>query len=209
MNEKGINEYFNRLDASTYNHSVRVAALAMEYERLINLGDIDLSQAALVHDLGKIYISTKILDKVGKLSLLEREIVDLHPYIGYRILRGMNVREEVCQIVLYHHGTRPPILSQIEPYDAPEVYDKALMLHTIDSFEALTSDRPYHRGCSAHEAMDIMFSEEGHHLGVMEYLSSISNETSGERAFVRNAYHREAYSIIDGLLMRCTAEASG
>lgn len=153
-----VRELFNRLDSTTYNHSVRVMALAAEYEDFSGLNNRLLSQAALVHDLGKIYVSQKILDKIGCLTPLEHLLVDLHPYIGYSLLKDRYVSEEIARIVLYHHGFTPPVLTDIDiQYINKELVNySAVILRTLDAFEALTSDRPYHRGVSAVEAVDIL-----------------------------------------------------
>lgn len=163
-------DVFSKLDSCTYNHSIRVMSIAKEVEEYYQIQDNKLSSAGLIHDIGKIYISTKILDKKGKLSLLERDLVNLHPYIGYEILKSFDVDEDICRLVLYHHGTNPIVLRELEPYDNPVILDRAVLLHSIDSYEALTSDRSYHRGYLANEALDIMLGEKGHHQMFLDYL---------------------------------------
>ena len=144
------------MDSTTYNHSMRVMLIALEIETTLRLDDHKLSEAALLHDIGKIYISPTILDKKEGLSSLERELIDLHAYIGYSILHGFDIDEDIW----YHHGSTPITISPIEKYNSEEIYEKAKMLHTIDVFEALTSDRPYHRGMSAKDALSIMKDEK-------------------------------------------------
>lgn len=206
MNSNCIFKFFSRLDSITYNHSVRVAALSVEFERYNKMDNTELSQAALVHDLGKVFISSKILDKVGKLTDLEREIINLHPYIGYQLLKSMDVDENICRIVLYHHGFDPLLLSPVGNYDNRHVCEKSVMLHTIDAFEALTSDRPYHRGFPSHEALDIMCKEEGHHPEVMKYLRIMSNSSNPcLNTCVRRTCQQVNCSFINDLLIRCTA----
>lgn len=206
MNSNRIFKYFSRLDSITYNHSVRVAALSVEFEKFNKMDNTELSQAALVHDLGKIFISSKILDKVGSLTPLEREIINLHPYIGYRLLKSMDVNEDICRIVLYHHGLDPVVLSPVGAFDNNHVCEKSIMLHTIDAFEALTSDRPYHRGFPSHEALEIMCKEDGHHQGVMEYLKTMANNSdSCTNTCVRRTCQQDNCNFINDLLIRCIA----
>ena len=166
------------LDSITLNHSVRVAEIASGYEICRKHPNNLLSRAALVHDIGKVYISSKIIDKPGVLSNLEREIVNLHPYIGYKILKEDGVNDKICTIALYHHGINPPILQPTQPYEDDEVLNYAKMLRTIDSYEALTSDRPYRRGFSGQKAIEIMDTEENHHPDVMEYFRYLHNQGS-------------------------------
>ena len=179
-----VKEIFNRLDSTTFNHSVRVMALAMEYEEYAGLDHNILSQAALVHDIGKVYVSNKILDKIGRLSKLEHLLVDLHPYIGYSMLKERGIREDIARIVLYHHGFKPPMLSEVsmEYEDKGFVNYASQVLRTIDAFEALTSDRPYHRGISAVEATNLLkkqgFDENDGYYFLAKVAFSQSSETS-------------------------------
>jgi putative nucleotidyltransferase with HDIG domain len=173
MMGKQISELFNKLDSSTYNHSIRVMDIAIEVEKYLNLSDKNLSHAALLHDIGKIYVPMKILDKVGKLSPLERELLNLHSYAGYMILKDYGFAEDICRIVLYHHGLNPVMIRPIDRYNNNSVLEQSFMLHSIDEFEALTSDRPYHRGVPAYKALEIMLKEENHHPKVLEYISKV------------------------------------
>ncbi len=164
---------FYKLDSITFNHSIRVMGIAREVEDFYDMDCHVVSEAALVHDIGKVYISSKILDKPDRLSGLERGLIDLHPYIGYRLLRDFGISEELCRIVLYHHGTSPATLEELPPPEDDSIYDEAMLLNSIDAFEALTSDRPYHVGCHVTEAFEIMHGESGHHEKFMYYLEHI------------------------------------
>lgn len=158
------------LDSMSYNHCVRSSEIAKEIESKFELGTNLLSTAALVHDVGKIYTSSKILGKPDKLDFLERQIIDLHPYIGYQILRSCNVNEQICAVTLFHHGTKPPMLSEVDVVINDEIKHFALMLHTIDAFEALTTDRSYRRGFTQMKAVEIMDKESMHDKNVLDFL---------------------------------------
>lgn len=206
-----IYSILHRLDSVTYNHSVRVMSIARELETFLSFDNHLLSNAALVHDVGKIYISSKILDKRGRLEQIERQIIDLHAYIGYQILKEQGIKEEICRIVLYHHGTDPILLDNIPACNGMLIYEMAQMLHSIDSFEALTSDRPYHRGLLPIEALEIMKKESGHHQATLDYLNFVLNnpdrdvagaifrgKNNKEDEFVKNVYY-ELNSVEDGM----------
>ena len=164
MPEKGkdmrdLYEGFCHLDSITYNHSVRVMLICREYWDYENDKDLSLLvRAALIHDIGKVYVPEVILDKVGKLSDIERLLVDLHPFMGYSILKDFGVNDVICSLVLLHHGFNPPTLKEINPTRNKDIDDMSIMLHTVDVFEALTSDRPYHRGVSSKVAVNMMNS---------------------------------------------------
>lgn len=173
--ENKIMSLFDRLDSTTYNHSIRVMAIASEIEKYLSLDNNYLSNAALLHDIGKIYVPSVILDKVTRLNDIEREIINLHPYMGYKILKSFGMNEDINRIVLFHHGFNPPTIQYVEEYNNAEVMELAKLLHSIDVFEALTSDRPYHRGVSAIEALRIMESEGKHHPDVLSYIFDVLN----------------------------------
>ena len=143
---------------------------ALGVEEHFHIKDDVLSTAALVHDIGKLYIPKIILDKRGGLDALEREVIDLHPYLGYRILETHGVDEAVCRIVLYHHGTKPMLLKDLPEFEDSEVAEKAVMLHTLDVFEALTTDRPYKRRMSVERDCAWMWQEVGYHPEILQYL---------------------------------------
>jgi putative nucleotidyltransferase with HDIG domain len=189
------------LDSTTYNHSVRVMLLAVELEEYLSMTDHKLMSAALFHDLGKIYVPFKILDKSQSLTRLEREIIDLHPYIGYLLLSELGVDEDICRIVLYHHGVKPLTISDIGYYDNNDTYDKALMLHTIDAFEALTSDRPYHRGVHSKEALTIMSRDNRYHAETLQYLMFVSQKDDMGNSAVHRSRINQGPGFVKNLIM--------
>lgn len=162
-----------KLDSTTLNHSIRVLMIAIEIEEYLRRTSHQLMCAALFHDLGKLYVPFNILDKNCRLTNLEREIVDLHPYIGYTMLSDVGVNEDICRTVLYHHGFRMNTLRDLGYYDKNSIYEDSLILHTIDAFEALTSDRPYHRSISAKEALEILKREGKFEIKTLNYIESI------------------------------------
>lgn len=165
-----IKDKMAQLDSTTYNHSIRVWKLALGVEEYYRMEDDSLSTAAFVHDIGKLYISPEILDKHESFTELERELVNLHPYIGYRILEEGSVSEIVRRIVLYHHGMNPKLLASLPDFYSSMVESKAKMLHTIDAFEALTTDRPYRRRMSVKQAAAFLREQEGCHRQVLRFL---------------------------------------
>lgn len=190
-----IFDLFNRLDSTTYNHSIRVMSLAKEFESAYGFQNKDLSEAALVHDIGKIYISLKILDKTGSLSKAERELVNLHCYIGYEILRSFRVREDVCQIVLYHHGENLMTLSPVWYSDNEIIRNKANVLRTLDTFEALTSDRPYHNTLPIEGAIQVMVKEGYHHPDVVCFLLDKVHKNDYHGAIDKRYYVRDMDTV--------------
>ena len=162
------------LDAMTFNHSLRVKEIAYIIETKLGIKGRVLSDAALVHDVGKLYIPSNIIDKAGRLTELERNIIDLHSYIGYTMLKEKEVDTQICEIVLYHHGSHMPCLTPINVSPNEDTIELSKMLHTIDMYEALTMDRPYRRGFEHDEALYIIEKEiENHNKKAFEIISEL------------------------------------
>lgn len=195
MRQTNIIDLFSSLDSTTYNHSIRVMSLAREFEIANDFKDNKLSTAALIHDIGKVFVAPRILDKVEILSFIERELVDLHAYIGYRILKSFGVEEDVCRIVLYHHGLIPVTLSDMSYFNSGDVKNKALILRTIDAFEALTSDRPYHNALPISRAINVLVQEKTHHPDVIAFLESKVEKSDLYGAIDKRYYARDMKTV--------------
>ena len=194
-----ILKYMERLDSLTFNHSARVMMIASEIEEYMGVLDHKLMNAALFHDIGKIYVPYNILDKNGRLTKLERELVDLHPYSGYIVLSDLGVDEDICRIVLYHHGFSPLYIRDLPHYNTGLIYQKTCILRTIDSFEALTSDRAYHRGLPSRDAIDILLKEGIYDVTAMEYLKKMS-ESDNEETAVRRKWKELSFEEIENII---------
>jgi HD-GYP domain-containing protein (c-di-GMP phosphodiesterase class II) len=141
-------------DPHTYRHSLRVAAYVDELARALELpySDIDrLRWAARLHDLGKVAVDASVLGKSGKLRPNEWSTVWRAPRLSARLLRRFEVSAAEARAVEYHR----------ERYDGRGYYgipaaDQPLAAHFLvvaDSFDAMTSDRPYRPGLSEEAAL--------------------------------------------------------
>lgn len=150
-------------DIVTYEHSRRVALYAQSLARSLGWGKRearDLALAALVHDLGKTWISNKILNKAAALSLEERLIMQRHPEIGARILIGYEVHPFYVEAVLHHHeswdGRGYP--AQLKGTAIPL---SARILTVADVYDVLTSRRPYKAPLTSTEARERLLESSG------------------------------------------------
>lgn len=146
------------LDAQTYKHCNRVSRLCEIVENEYNL-DNTLSMAAKVHDIGKIYFSESINNKIGVFNSVERSLMSLHPFLGFSVLNELNVPPEICSIVLLHHGNNPTTIGKPDYLLNDKIKFLANILNTIDSFEALTSKRTYRQQFSLDETVEILKKE--------------------------------------------------
>lgn len=146
------------LDSQTYKHCNRVSRLCEIVENEYNF-DNTLSMAAKVHDIGKIYFSESINNKIGTFTSVEKTLMSLHPFLGFSILTELNTPPEICSIVLLHHGESPPTIGKPNYLVNENINFLANLLNTIDSFEALTSKRTYRQKFSIDQAVEILKKE--------------------------------------------------
>jgi putative nucleotidyltransferase with HDIG domain len=143
-------------DSYTYGHSHRVTFYSVEIGRILGLDEQSLSYiefAGLLHDIGKIGVPELILNKPGRLTDEEYGIISKHPLRGGRILSRLKNIQEVISSVIHHHerfdGTGHP-----DGLKGDQIPLGARILAVADSYDAMTSDRPYRKGMTHQIAVD-------------------------------------------------------
>jgi len=140
-------------DHYTNRHSRRVTKLALDTARAMNCSAYEIESlkiSSMLHDIGKIAIPDYVLLKPGRLLDEEYEIIKKHPAIGENILRSIALFDDERKIIRHHHerwdgkgypdglsGENIPFLSRI--------------LSVADSFDAMTTDRPYRKALKTDE----------------------------------------------------------
>lgn len=149
----------HRSTASIRREQTYAAAVA----RAFGMGDDEIEgirTAALLHDIGKLAVPDHILTKPGPLSPEEQRKVRIHPEIGAGIIADVRFPYPVASLVLCHHehwdGSGYP--AGLKGLAIPL---GARILACVDHFEALTTDRPFHRALSIAEAVDVLWTEAG------------------------------------------------
>ncbi|WP_461200880.1 bifunctional diguanylate cyclase/phosphohydrolase [Anoxybacillus sp. TBDG-1] len=142
-------------DVYTYRHSKRVFKYAMEFSDRLPLTEEEkrtLVLGALVHDIGKIEVSRDIINKTSQLDPDEWEIMKKHVIWGKEIVLSDGRFEEVIPLVELHHERYD---GRGYPYGlkGEEIPKLARILCIIDSFDAMTTDRPYQRTKTFSEAI--------------------------------------------------------
>ncbi len=134
-------------------HSNRVGLICEKIGMRMKLDQDEINQirtAGLIHDIGKMGIDEKILNKPGALNAEEWKEIKRHPEIGYRILSSVNEFSEMANCILEHHerwdGNGYP-----KGLKGEEISLQGRIVAVADSFDAMTSDRTYRKGL-IHEA---------------------------------------------------------
>ena len=159
-----LSKYLESTDPYTKGHSVRVSELAMETAVIMDLPRNEVENvrvAGLLHDIGKIEISGEILRKAAQLTTEERELIDTHAVKGAYILSSVgSVLKEVVPIVIAHHKYFVDTLDANDK-DTKKIPLAARILAVADSFDAMTTDRPYRKGMPPWEALEEIVANSG------------------------------------------------
>jgi HD-GYP domain-containing protein (c-di-GMP phosphodiesterase class II) len=150
----------------TARHSAGVAEIGDGIAATIGLDDATrglLHRAALLHDIGKLGVSNRILDKPGALTSREWRSVRRHPRLSLVILRGVPALADVARLAVMHHerldGSGYPYGMTAAELDMP-----ARILQVADVAEALSAARPYRAALPVDEVLSIMGAEAGTRL---------------------------------------------
>jgi HD-GYP domain-containing protein (c-di-GMP phosphodiesterase class II) len=147
-------------------HDLRVAQLCIEIGRDLGMDEPKLEilgRAGLLHDVGKLAIPAEILEKDAPLTDSEWRVMRTHPELGVVILGATGRFTRELLAVLYHHermdGSGYP-----QGLVAAEIPIEARIVAVADTYDVLTSDRPYRYAFNQIEALSRIFDEAGAHL---------------------------------------------
>ena len=131
-------------DASTHQHSERVAKLAAQVAERLGWPPERVAlmhEAGLVHDVGKIGVPDAVLLKPARLSPAEFEQIQTHAALGARIVESVLTAEQVAWVRSHHE--RPDGHGYPDGLTAPRLPEGATIIAVVDAFDAMTSQRPY------------------------------------------------------------------
>lgn len=150
-----LSEAIEAKDAYTGGHTKRVLEYSMVVGRRLELSPEEMDNlklAAALHDIGKIGIEDRLLAKPGKLDAEENRIMESHPIIGARIVENIRSLRGIVPGIRHHHehydGNGYPDI--LEGESIPII---ARVISVCDTFDAMTSDRPYRKGLSPETAL--------------------------------------------------------
>ena len=153
-------------DAYTHGHSARTAALAVTLGTRLGLSPDDLrtlAQGAYLHDIGKLVIPDDVLNKPGRLSSDERDLINTHPDEGCRLAADHDVLSP-CLPIIRHHHERVDGKGYPDGLAGDEIPWLARIASVADVWDALTTDRAYRPGWEPQRALDHIVDGAGRHL---------------------------------------------
>jgi diguanylate cyclase (GGDEF)-like protein/putative nucleotidyltransferase with HDIG domain len=150
-------------DQTAQSHIRRVQVYAAGLARALGMSDTEIQgvkTAALLHDIGKLAVPEHILSKPGPLTQEEFQKIRIHPQVGAEIISGVPFPYPVAPLILSHHerwdGKGYP-----GGLKAEEIPLGARILSVVDYFDALMSERPYHKAMSFDAAIGLLRQESG------------------------------------------------
>ena len=203
-------------DQTAQSHIRRVQVYAAGIARALGMAEHEIQgvkTAALLHDIGKLAVPEHILSKPGPLTQEEFQKIRIHPQVGAEIISGVPFPYPVAPLILSHHerwdGKGYPAGSKGE-----EIPLGARILSVVDYFDALMSERPYHKAMSFDAAIGLLRQESGKALDprvvttFIELYPALAAEADASQAparkLTRVAAHAPAAQPAAGLLPEST-----
>jgi putative nucleotidyltransferase with HDIG domain len=152
-----------KYDNYTFTHMVNVSALAMAQARALNIDGPLLREfgfAALMHDIGKVNTPLEVLNKPGKLTNDEFDIMKRHVVDGAHILRRTPEMPALAPIVAFEHHLKQDLSGYPEKIGSRKLNLCTMIVSIADVFDALRSNRPYREGMATVRIRSIM-GEQG------------------------------------------------
>ena len=147
-------------DEYTAIHSLNVCIFALSFARYLGFNTEEMNEigiGALMHDIGKMRVPLEILNKEGKLTEEEREIVKQHPQHGLDILKDSEGLPPSTMHVVYSHHERKQGNGYPQGLVETQIHLFSRIVAIVDVYDAITSDRVYHHGMNTLDALKNMF----------------------------------------------------
>ncbi len=160
-------------DEYTALHSLRVCILALTFGRHLDLSEEELNvlgTGALLHDIGKLRVPNEILNKPARLTDQEYQIMKTHVPLGVRILDNTRGIPAAAIAVARCHHERYSGSGYINGITGEQIGLFGLIGAIVDTYDAITSDRTYHNGLSAYDALKKLYEgrDKDFHPGLVE-----------------------------------------
>ena len=160
---EALAEAIEKRDPYTGGHTKRVVNYCLVAAKYMNLTPEELEilkLSAILHDVGKIGVEDRILRKPGNLDDEEAKIMKMHPLLGAEIMRHIRQLKDLIPGMLHHHE-RPDGKGYPEGLKGRDIPIVARIISAADTYDAMTTNRPYRKGLSHQTAIDEIKKEAG------------------------------------------------
>ena len=160
---EALAEAIEKRDPYTGGHTKRVVSYCLVAAKYLNLTPEELEilkLSAILHDVGKIGVEDRILRKPGNLDDEEAKIMKMHPLLGAEIMRHIRQLKDLIPGMLHHHE-RPDGKGYPEGLKGMDIPIVARIISAADTYDAMTTNRPYRKGLSRQTAIDEIKKEAG------------------------------------------------
>ncbi len=160
---EALAEAIEKRDPYTGGHTKRVVNYCLVAAKYMNLTPEELEilkLSAILHDVGKIGVEDRILRKPGNLDDEEAKIMKMHPLLGAEIMRHIRQLKDLIPGMLHHHE-RPDGKGYPEGLKGMDIPIVARIISAADTYDAMTTNRPYRKGLSHQTAIDEIKKEAG------------------------------------------------
>lgn len=178
LNIKNFDDY-------TYTHSVNVSTISLLVASKLKLkkeDNIQLGVGAMLHDLGKVKIPLKILNKPDKLTDEEFSIMKTHPVYTYQLMKGEKHISDISKFIAAEHHEKYDGTGYPRGLKGEEINYFARIVAIADVYDALTTDRVYRKAMKPYDAMKIIVAGSGTHFDpelVRVFLKALSIYPAG------------------------------
>jgi len=160
---RGLANAIEARDKCTAGHTDRVSKLAESVARYLGWNESqihDLVMGCSLHDIGKIGIPDSVLNKAGKLTEEEQQLMNSHPEMGLKIIRGIDLFKPAIPYIIAHHerydGTGYP-----KGLKGENIPIEGRLLAVVDAFDAIMAHRPYRKGADLKVAVSELIAYKG------------------------------------------------
>jgi putative nucleotidyltransferase with HDIG domain len=154
-------------DYYTYSHCVNVSVYALAFGVFLNLEKdmlMVLGSAAILHDLGKKNVPNEIVNKDGKLTDEEFEVMKMHPTYAVEILKSLGETNKLLLEIIEQHHEKLDGTGYPKHLKKEDIHFLSQIIAIVDIFDALTTKRSYKNAMKSFDALDIMHKEMSHEL---------------------------------------------
>lgn len=207
-----LSKYLQAADQYTKSHSMRVASLAESIAEKLGLKQVEIENirvGSLLHDIGKVEISTRLIQKAAGLTEAEQAEMKTHTVQGAELVGSLGTILEGAVPIIMHHHDHFAASSKAEGKHGEDIPLGARIVAVADAYDAIVTDRPYRRGRTPEEAVAIIREQSGKQfdpriVAAFERVMATRNEDSDQETGTRHNYLEAAVVGAESELRKLT-----